>query len=90
MAEIASALGHAVGDGAAGDGEQQYRAPVHHVDEPQQQRRVRERQDQPGFGQRVHPGRDLGDRLGDEEDAEVPRAQRAEGLGPAHRRIRTC
>jgi len=45
-----ASLGHAVGDGAAGEGEQQYRAPVQHVDEPQQQRRVRERQDQPGFG----------------------------------------
>jgi hypothetical protein len=45
-----AAPGHAVGDDAAGDGEQQYRAPVQQVDEPQQQRRVRKRQDQPGLG----------------------------------------
>src|SRR6266446_5410966 len=31
-------FGHAVGDGAAGEGEQQYRAPVQHGDESQQQR----------------------------------------------------
>ena len=33
-----AAFGHAVGDGAAGEGEQQYRAPVQHGDESQQQR----------------------------------------------------
>src|SRR5206468_803575 len=69
---------------AAGNGEQQYRAPVQQGDESQQQRRVRERQDQPGLSHRVHPGRDLGGRLGDEEDPEVSIAQRAEGLWRAH------
>jgi len=40
-----------------------------------------ERQDQPRFGHGEHIGPDLGDRLGAEEDTEVPRAQQAEGLG---------
>jgi len=72
------ALGPAVGEHAADQGEDEDGDVLEGSDGAERERRAREVEHEPGLAQPLHPGAALGDELAREEEAVVARAQRDE------------
>jgi hypothetical protein len=71
------ALREAVGDDAAEQPQQQHRQGLEHRDGSERQRRVGQAQDQPGLGDRLHPGAGVGDDLPRPEETKIAVMERA-------------